>query len=407
MYNDIKEVNLIEYAYVLIKRRKIIFWFTGIIILISFILMFFILPRWYKSKTVIIPPKQKAQFSISSVLRNMVPFGGFGVGRGSDELYNYIAIINSRTCLEDVVDRFDLKRRYKEKDVTDAIKELQANITVDLSTDEVALEIIAYDTDSLMAANIANYLVEVLNKIYLNLMVQEAKSNREFLEQRYNQNLTDLKKAEENLRDFQKRFAVYALPEQIKAAVQAAAEIKSRVIAKEIEIGILRKTVAEDDPSVYQTKLELLELNKKLGELKYGNTSKQENHEVFSPFQKTPELGMQYIRHFRDVEIQQKLAEILFPLYEQAKIEEHRDTPTILILDKAVPAHKPAKPRRVLIILLVAISSFIISIFLVFFIDFLFRVNVDLRENQNNKLNYIASQLEWRRFFFLDKKLKN
>jgi len=49
------------------------------------------------------------------------------------------------------------------------------------------------------AADIANYFVEMLNKIYLELSISEAMNNRIFLEDRYNKNLEDLKNAEDNI----------------------------------------------------------------------------------------------------------------------------------------------------------------------------------------------------------------
>ena len=50
----------------------------------------------------------------------------------------------------------------------------------------------------------------------------------------------------------------------------------------------------------------------------------------------------------------------MFPQYEQAKIEEVKDLPTIEIIDKAVPAGKRSKPKRAKFCIL----SFFISLFL-------------------------------------------
>jgi uncharacterized protein involved in exopolysaccharide biosynthesis len=79
-----------------------------------------------------------------------------------------------------------------------------------------------------------------------------------------------------------------------------------------------------------------------------------------------PDLGGEYIRRFRGVEIQYKILQFITPLYEQAKVEEKRQTPSVLILDNAVPAERKAKPKVSLYTLLSFIISTGIALFLVF-----------------------------------------
>src|SRR5437879_1742701 len=130
------------------KWRRLIFSLTGATFILTVVIMFLILPRWYKSTAVVMPPKEKSQFSISSAIRNLVPFGGIGLGRVSDELSNYSAILKSRTCLEKIAERFDLVDRYHAKNVTEAVKELEDNVSIDFARDDVVLEISVYDTDA-------------------------------------------------------------------------------------------------------------------------------------------------------------------------------------------------------------------------------------------------------------------
>ena len=61
----------------------------------------------------------------------------------------------------------------------------------------------------------------------------------------------------------------------------------------------------------------------------------------------------------RDFEIQNKVLEFLYPLYEQAKIEEQKNIPAVLVLDPAVPPEKKSSPKRTIIVL----SAFLLSLF--------------------------------------------
>ena len=60
---------------------------------------------------------------------------------------------------------------------------------------------------------------------------------------------------------------------------------------------------------------------------------------------------MNFLRLKREVEIQNKILTIILPLYEQAKIEENRNTPSILVLDPPfIPDYK-TKPKRLYVVL--------------------------------------------------------
>jgi uncharacterized protein involved in exopolysaccharide biosynthesis len=69
------------------------------------------------------------------------------------------------------------------------------------------------------------------------------------------------------------------------------------------------------------------------------------------PFAEVPDLGAEYLHRYRDVEIQYRILQFLTPLFEQAKVEEQRSTPSVLVLDRAYPAERKSRPKRMLIVL--------------------------------------------------------
>lgn len=90
---------------------------------------------------------------------------------------------------------------------------------------------------------------------------------------------------------------------------------------------------------------------------------------VFVPFSRVPDLGVEYVRRFRDVEIQYKILQFITPLYEQAKVEERRQTPSVIVLDKAYPAERKAKPKASLWSGLAFIGSLLLSLVGVFLLE--------------------------------------
>ncbi len=91
--------------------------------------------------------------------------------------------------------------------------------------------------------------------------------------------------------------------------------------------------------------------------------------EVNAKLKDVPEMGTAFRRLYREFAIQQKLFEVLVPMLEQAKIEEQRNTATLLILDKAVVAELPYRPKKRIIVTVFFLMAVVSSIATAFFIE--------------------------------------
>jgi tyrosine-protein kinase Etk/Wzc len=399
----LRTVNVLDYLVVITKHRNFIFRFIGASVLIAVIVLFLFMSKWYKATAVIMPPKQTNSLGLlSSVLRSGATSSLRSLGLGgpvSDELVQYQAILKSRRCMDAVIDRFEIMHVYKSSTKYDAVKELEDNLTIALGKEEVSLEITMYDTDSLRVAEMTNYFVEMLNRIHTEMATAEAQSNRRFLEHRYLQNLQDLKDAEDSLKTFQKRTRIYSIPEQLKAGIEAAADLQSQIALREFQLSILSNTTTPNNEQRQRLEIETNTLRQKMSVLQVGDDKKKGQFQIFPPFDNAPELGVQYFRFYRQVELQGKILELILPLYEQAKIEEQRDTPSLLILDKATPPEKASKPRRLLITAIVFFASILIGTMLTFVVDYLERAKRGAVEQDREKMREIRKALDPRNWF--------
>jgi uncharacterized protein involved in exopolysaccharide biosynthesis len=398
--HGLRYVSILDFLVVLAKHKKFLVRFVLGAVLVAVVVLFLVLPRWYKSTAVVMPPKQQSALGLLSSLKSATaPLRSLGIGASNDQLSQFQTIVRSRRCYEDVITHFDLQRVYASDNMEEAVKELDGNLNVSLGKEDASLEIAVFDTDPSRAAAMANYFVEVLNKIYVEMSISEARGNREFLEIRYRKNLSDLKAAEESLKTFQQKYGVYSIPEQMKAAVEAAATLQSQVFLKEVQLGILDKTTSPENFVRQQTELELNELRRQLGQLKTGSLASGKEFKLFSSFDQAPQIGLLYFRYYREVEIQGKLLELLLPLFEQAKIEEQRNTPSLLVLDTAVPAVKASKPKRLLITALVGVGSVIVGILVAAILEFLSLSSSAMGAADHEKLKLIREELHFRRLF--------
>jgi len=61
-------------------------------------------------------------------------------------------------------------------------------------------------------------------------------------------------------------------------------------------------------------------------------------------------------------------------LYEQAKVEERRQTPSVIVLDKAAPAERKAKPKVTLYALIALVGSILFSVAVIFLKESILRL---------------------------------
>ncbi len=385
--------NFFEFATVTIKYRWFLFFFI-LIITSSAIVFAFLSPKWYKSTTSVLPAEKtdflSAITGVSSLIKNFSPSKGLSALTGPSETDKYIAILKSASVIDDVIKTFDLKKVYNlENSYGEKIyKRLMSNLEIEVQ-EEGNLTVTVYDEDPQRAAEIANYMVEKLNEISTQLSSSNAKANRIFIERRYFQNRQDIDSLENKMKEFQKKYGVTAVPEQIEATLKSMVEIYADLYKKEIQYNILLQSLGSDHPSTKAAKIELDELNNKINNLNIGNDSSQQDIKLLIPMKLAPDLANKYLKIYQELKIQYSILEFVTPLYEQAKIEEVRNTPTVLILDKAAPADHKAKPK----VTIYAAVSFTVSILLGYFIIFIFELIIKMKKLEPTKYNYITQQL--------------
>ncbi len=364
--NNSKTMNtILDFIYVLVRWKKLIL-INFFVVTITVAIISLLLPKWYLSNATIVLSRDSGSSLLGSLL------GGdalnlFGGGFSSGDERRQIAILNSRRLLESIIREFNLKAAYGSETMEDAIDALKQNLLFEFNYDLNTLNLSAYyKEDSLKAAELVNYTVKKLNEINVELSTEQAKSNRLFIEKRYEQNLLELKKAEDVLSEYQNKHGVIELTEQIRVSIEAIAQLTGEATVSEIELNVLKKSLGINHPAILKIKAKIHELENQLKKLNHQNS----NLDVFLPLNNLSDLGLEYLRLFKEVEIQNKIQEFLIPQYEQAKIQESKDTPALLYLDKAVPAEKKAKPKRAIMVLVSGVVSFFISVIIILSLEF-------------------------------------
>jgi uncharacterized protein involved in exopolysaccharide biosynthesis len=362
-----QKLDLVDHLSLIFRRRKSIIVHSFICCIVAAIVSL-TLPYWYTAETTILPPTDdNSDISLSSLL-NKIPLGGLGMGLGaaSEEATLLLAILNSRTLMESTVQQFNLKERYRCKNMEESIKELRKHISVKLNEEGTITVKASAKTGFLpgrksieearrLSMDISNFCIQELDRINKTLKTERATNTRKFIEKRYMQNIKDLSDAEERLKNFQQKSGAIDLPTQTSSVIKAVAEVKAKIMVKEINLNVLKESYGQSNMEAVTLQNELTELRKKYLELLNNSGEiRGDAKDPFLPIKDLPRIGIEYARIYRDVVMQQTIMEFLLPQFEQAKIQEAKDTPTVQVLDPAVLPIKRSKPKRAFFVLLVA-----------------------------------------------------
>jgi len=100
----------------------------------------------------------------------------------------------------------------------------------------------------------------------------------------------------------------------------------SRKLMLEVRLGVLRGYLSEESDQVQQVKDELEQLERRLASI--------------------PELQNELMRLIRDTKVYEQLYMLLTAELEQARIRETMNTPTVQLLDRAVPPERHSRPKK-------------------------------------------------------------
>jgi len=380
------EINLLDYWRVLKKRGRMILGLVLVSVFTAGFMSYFVMTKIYESRASILAPKESggsgASLAAALAASGAAQFLGGVIPGGGSNRDVFVAILKSRTMAQDLVDRFKLKEYYEKRYNEEGIKGLQDATDISVSKEGV-ISVKVEDKDPRLAAEIANGYITTLDRLFAKLGTTDASRQRAFISDRLEKTEKALRRGEDALRRFQETNKTIVVQEQAKSAIEEAAKVKGQIVAAEAQLEFLRAFSTEVNPQVLAQRRQIEEMKRQLSQMQYGvgmelpsesRNPGQPRKELHVPFTKMPELGMEYVRLVRDVKVQETVYNLLTAQYEQAKINEARDMPTVQLLDKAVPAERKSRPKTVLNMAIAGALSLFVGIFLAFCLEYVERI---------------------------------
>ncbi len=382
------QFKFVDLLLILLKHKKT-FLFNGLLFSIVAIIVSLLLPFWYTSTSRLMPPEsqQNDLFSLASLVTNIpVELPGLGaLGTGPSDLY--LAIMRSRNVRVAVLEKLDLQKYFEADFLEDALQELDSRTHLD-KTEENIIVVSCTERSPEFAQKLVNTFLTELDRVNREVRKTSATQSREFIEKRLTQADADLRAAADGVVEFQKKYGAFDIEQQVKTQIETIAQLRAEAVLLEIERETLESYVTESHSQLKQMQIKSREMLERINDLQKG-VSPIEN-DLLLALNDVPELGKEYLFLQRDVEVQRVIYQLLMQQFEQSKIQEAKDSPTIQILDEPTLAQKRSSPKRGLIVVTSALASIILSFIIVWWKE----IMIDLRATNESKHAKLRSELK-------------
>jgi uncharacterized protein involved in exopolysaccharide biosynthesis len=293
----------------------------------------FLLPPVYTARTVILPPQQQ-QSSASAALSSLGALAGLAGGAAGlkSPADQYVAMMQSVTVSNRIIDQFKLIDVYESKFRVDAQKELSEKVRIVSGKKDGLITIEVDDVNPERSAAMANSYVDALRSLTTTLAVTEAQQRRVFFELQLEKTKEKLTQAQVALQG--SGFTSGALKAEPKAAAEGYAKLRAEVTAGEVRLQALRGMLADNAPEITQLQATLGALRSQLSRFETGSPQKND---------------ADYIGRYREFKYQETLFDLFARQYELARVDESREGALIQVLDVATAPERKSKPKRGLI----------------------------------------------------------
>ena len=327
--SDEAGVSLGELAQALAARWALIVFGTLLAALAGLGLSYLITPT-FTARTSFMPPQQQ-QSSAASALASLgglvaLAGGGGGIKTPADQ---YVALMQSVTVEDRLIEQFKLLEVYDKKLRVEARTELEGRVRIAVGKKDGLITVEVDDHDPGRAAAMANQHVDELRRMTSMLAVTEAQQRRAFFERELAQTRDRLTLAQQALQA--SGFNAGALKAEPKAAAEAYAKLRAEVTAAEVRLQTLRGTRAEQATEVQQQLATL-------GALRAELARSEQATQVAG--------GPDYIGKYREFKYQEALFDVYARQYELARVDESREGALVQVVDPATPPERKSKPKR-------------------------------------------------------------
>lgn len=334
------EISLLDLALVAAENLRLLV-LGPLLVGLSALGISFLVPPTFTAKAVMMPPQQQ-QSSAAAALQSLGALAGLAGGAAGikSPADQYVALMQSTTVEDRLIEQFKLMQVYDEKWKADTRKELEGNTRISSGKKDGLITIEVDDRDPQRAAAIANAYIEELRLVTTRLAMTEAQQRRMFFEKQLGQTKERFTAAQQALQASGiNEGAIRAEP---KAAAEAYARLRAEVTAAEVRLQAMRGYLTEAAPEFQMAQNQLAALRAQMAKAEGSNSAAAQSD---------------YISRFREFKYQEALFELFAKQYELARVDESREGALIQVVDPATPPERKSKPKKAMIAVVATLAT--------------------------------------------------
>lgn len=201
------------------------------------------------------------------------------------------------------------------------------------------LELTYQGVDKQKITDTLNEVVDIYVAKNLAKKTAEKEKTLEFLDEQLPQIKADLELAESKFNAFRNKNDTVDVTKEAQLLLEQSVQLGRTKLELEQKRAELSARFTDEYPLLKQVDLQLNTLKKKMGE-------------VSGRLKSLPGIQQEYLKLYRDVEINTQLYTNLLNNFQKLKIAKSGEIGNVRVIDKAVKPIKPIKPKKMLVLLL-------------------------------------------------------
>lgn len=361
------EIRLLDYAAVLLHRWRTIAVCTVLAGLAGLAIVK-LSPPVYSSGTVLVPSPEPGERS--SMMAELPAFVTARMGGGGGVGQKLVAgILHSRSLRDSVAAQ--VVRSVRGASPAEVSRVLAKGTRRKVSPTDGSITIEVDARDPRVAAAVAAAYPGLINQFATRMAVDAADTKRAVLENQLAEARERLASSEERLLNFQRSTGTGDVQEQARQGIQAATALQQQILAKEVEVAQLRRTLAPGHPRLQAGESELGTMRRQLDRVTGGGASG-----IFPGARQLPNLRAQSAGVLREYTTDEQVYIALSAQLASTQVSLRENVTVVSVLD---PAVVPDAPRGTLVRVLTAmlVLGVVVGVILAFVREYMARVRQD------------------------------
>jgi len=338
-----------------VQRRRVVGGVTLVFFLASLVYVLVSGYR-YEAHALLLPPVEEGGEGLLSawMAKLNLPALVAPASAGSTSAAILGDILSSRRLGVMIINELSLKEHFKTKSLDEAFLELRARTGTSV-TETGLIHLSVVDRDPAYAMRIAEAYIAGLDSLNRFLQYSRAGETREFVSEQLGKYRGRIEKVRGDIAAFQEKHNIVDFDEQVRGAIDVAADLKVRTVLAGIERDLIKEFTLGTAMELKRKNTEYDELARQLGNIMNGDSAST----AFIPLKRMPDLVQRYAVLQRDLEVGERVYSYLLERYEQAGIEMARTTPVVQVVDAPNLPEKPAGTPKWLVILISTAIGFL------------------------------------------------